>query len=287
MSTQAKANPWQSSGAEHALHELGLSPADHELVSPHYTPALKRCAFKVALTDGRTIKLRVHLCEERAAENHRIRARLPKGFTGVLSRVGAVTVEPWVDGQPLHSADAGRFVEQAVHLLTALHQSQPPQQAKTDEWVAEVHSGLDLLADRGVLQASERDQLRFLASRHDPGVCNCVLIHNDFCGNNLVVDESGMLWVIDNEMICCEPVDLDLARTWYLWPEIREDWVRFQQYHAELSPSLGNPTAYPFWRLLAVTRSAVVRLKWHMPNQGQPLSMLKILLQTSPIGWNP
>src|SRR5690606_4751555 len=82
-------------------------------------------------------------------------------------------------------------------------------------------------AAASALTADEAAALVQLMRALDPGHAPAVLIHLDFCTENMVVDAHGALRVIDNEQLEIAAAGLDLARTFCRWPMPDAAWERF------------------------------------------------------------
>jgi Ser/Thr protein kinase RdoA (MazF antagonist) len=92
----------------------------------------------------------------------------------------------------------------------------------------------------------------------DPGGSAPVLIHRDFCGENMVIDRAGCLRVIDNEWFAAGPAGFDLGRAYCRWPISQPAWERFLGGYRALAPI--EPSVLRFWQLAVAIWSARIRL---------------------------
>jgi thiamine kinase-like enzyme len=99
-----------------------------------------------------------------------------------------------------------------------------------------------------------------------------VLVHLDFCPENLVTDRAGRLHVIDNEWLCIDAAGVDLGRTWSRWALPDSAWQAFTSGYASRAPEA--PTALRFWLIAMAARSAGLRLAG--PAEGLALSLARL-----------
>lgn len=248
---------WRGSGAEQALESLDMRALRHTLLTTLPTPRLARCAFRVELSDGRTVKVRRLLLESRVDEVYAIRQQLSRQFAPILHRVGPVLIEEWVEGQSL-GEDSSAYLGAAAALLRTLHQQQSVQAGDCAVYLQELEAGLSLLETSQELSHRQTSALRELALASAPERVGETLIHTDFCADNLILTAGQELVVIDNEALRLGPVEFDLARVLYRWPMGEESWKLFLDHYGAADPS-------PFWHVLARTRGAVARISHQMP----------------------
>ena len=248
---------------EQALARRGLAARQATLVSPLGERKGVRFAYRVDLEDGRTVKAR-HFGDETAArrvvELHR---GLDAAFARLLDGDGPVLLEEWIDGVPLDDREAEARAGEAGAILGRLHATPLGPEviptAGTGGWRAGAESDLALLADAGMLLAGEVAALRAELHGRDPGVARAVLIHRDFCAENMLLDRHGRLRIIDNEQLDVAPAAYDLGRTFHRWPMADAAWARFLRAYREAAPS--QPTALGFWRIVASLETTRVFLQ--------------------------
>jgi Ser/Thr protein kinase RdoA (MazF antagonist) len=156
-------------------------------------------------------------------------ARLP----ALVGRVGATTVEQWVEGTALPDRSARReHVTAAADILGTLHRftgigrERLPRQRALGDVGRRTTERLEQLADRGLLSAREAARLSRIASDL-PGRGAWGVIHTDFGGDNLVAGAAGGVVSIDNEHLVRGFLDFDVARSWYRWPLPHASWSAF------------------------------------------------------------
>ena len=262
---------WRRSEADVALRNLGLSARGYRLVTTLPSLHASRCAFRVSLSDGRTVKLRRLSREEDADRLCRLRESLPPGFVPVLAHSEAFLLEPWIDGQRLRSSSLKRLT-QADTMLRALHAVHPPIPAQPATYVNEVELGLEELREARKLSPTSTEQLRALALASRPNAVSETLLHQDFCAENIVVSRDDAMWVVDNETLRMGPIELELARIRHRWPMSEVTWRRFLTLYGGDEPS-------PFWHVLARLRGAGMRVRNQLPLAREAVDKLKDLLR--------
>lgn len=233
-----------------ALVHLGLRATSVELVSPLGTRKGVRFAYRVETADGATVKAR-HLDTPAYADRVCALGRgLEPAFAPVIARHGSVVIEEWVDGTALVEVDPTPWYEPAGALLGRLHRARPDAgTTSTRSWTEAARSDLALLEDAGELSAREAAAIRARLDSTDPGTARLGLVHKDFCADNMVIDPTGALRVIDNELLAIEPIGFDLGRTFHLWP--MDDVARsaFDRGYRSAGPPPSEDPDY--WRTVA------------------------------------
>jgi Ser/Thr protein kinase RdoA (MazF antagonist) len=233
-----------------ALVALRLDPASMDLVSPLGTRKGIRFAYRVATADGRIVKARHLGTSQDASRVRALRTGLEPAFAPVLDQCGAVLVEEWVDGTPLGELDPTPWFGPAGALLGRLHGAAPATgTTSTRAWTEAAISDLALLEGADELTTTEAATLRELLGAHDPQWACTALIHKDFCADNMVVDTSGALRIIDNELIDVGPIGFDLGRTFHLWPMDADAQKAFHLGYQSAGPPAPDATGY--WRIVA------------------------------------
>jgi thiamine kinase-like enzyme len=254
----------------------GLSARRIDVVSPLGRAKGVRLAWRIDLADGRTLKLRHFGASEEARLHLEIRALLEPAFAPAIAQWDGFVVEEWIDGDPLADEDGERRVEEAGALLARLHRTrlEPTVAARVDTapWLARAHSDLERLVASGALGEHDARALRVEVARRDPRYAAAVLVHLDFCAENMLIDREGRLRVVDNELVAVRPGGLDLGRTFHRWPMPRERWARFFASYRRASGAAPEPTG--FWRIVAALTGARVFVE-----RGAPLELTLALLR--------
>lgn len=232
-----------------------------------------RTTVRVALADGRTVKVRRLSRPSKAERFGRLvealgHARLP----AVLRLDGRIAVEAWVEGTPLSKLPATpERLRQAADILGSLHGTRRIGRrslhatVSTRRLVQRVKRHLAKLAATVTITRHDALALSDALSRFAPREALLGLTHNDFCAANLVEDADGRLFVVDNEGLRLGFLDYDLARTWYRWPLPGPDWTMLlDRYATWRDPAPGLAHA-PFWRIAAVVKSAHLRMTRGVP----------------------
>ena len=264
-----------------ALERNGLQARVIHAITTLVPAAAERQTFRIELADGRTIKARRLPDEETAARLHAVRSELPPAFTPVLARHRNVLLEEWIAGEPLDDAcPSDALLREAGAILGSLHArtrvvGEPARERRsTDAWRAVCDRELREISAAGALEERAVCAIRSALERMDPGSGIFGLAHTDFCGENMIVDAAGRLRIIDNERLGIDALGYDVGRTWYRWALPEPAWARFCAAYAARAPSREPLETIPFWRLVAVVKSAALRLRVDRRLARTPLALL-------------
>lgn len=234
-----------------ALEHFAITPRRVVLISPLRDRKGSRLSYRVDAEDGRIVKVRQLDSGERARCLLELRAGLEAAFAPALAHHGCVLLEEWIDGAPLSESDAEGRAEEAGALLGRLHARalgvDTPTPLSTSERTSQAISNLEILCNAGQLTPREAAALRAEIARRDPGTTGAVLIHLDFCAENMLIDARGHLRVIDNELLTIAPAGFDLGRTFDRWPMSNPAWARFCRGYRSSAPA--EPEAVGFWKI--------------------------------------
>jgi aminoglycoside phosphotransferase len=220
-----------------------------------------RLSLRAVTRDGRLLKVRCLETADAAARLAELRARVEAPFLPAGTAHGPLLVEPWVEGEPLSAARAERRAEALGALLGRLHAATPPgapERTSTAERASRARADLAELAAAGALTGSAAERLLGELAGSDPGSAPVVLVHRDYCPENLVEDRDGRLHAVDNEWLGLDAAGVDLGRTWSRWAAPADAWQRFLGGYAATAPH--RPEALRFWLIAMAARSAMLRL---------------------------
>jgi len=233
-----------------ALVALGLDAASLDLVSPLGAQKGIRFAYRVVADGGQIVKARHLGTAEDANRLRALRTGLEPAFAPVLDQSGAVLVEEWIDGTPLCELDPTPWFGPAGALLGRLHRAaRSSGTTSTRPWTEAALSDLALLEGANELTTGEAAMLRERLDAADPQSARTALIHKDFCGENIVIDTTGTLRVIDNELLDLGPIGFDHGRTFHLWPMDADARNAFLLGYQSAGPP--PPTAIGYWSIVA------------------------------------
>src|SRR5262249_22436548 len=142
-------------------------------------------------------------------------------FAMVILRAGDLAVEEWIDGSPLDARPPRpEHLASAAAFLAALHRVcidgiGAGRVVATATMRDAACSHLEDLRRHALLAGETERHLTNTVRHLAPAAATTGITHNDLCGENLVVDASGTLRIVDNENVAPGFVDFDLARTWY------------------------------------------------------------------------
>jgi hypothetical protein len=246
--------PPATTDIEQALRRHGIRARAIGLVSTLKERKGRRWAYRVDTDDGRIVKARLFESAEAARAVFELCARLEEAFAPALARYDAVLIEEWVRGDPLLELDWESHVEEAGALLARLHGLETAPALSTSRWREDAGATLDQLGATRKLSGREVETLRAEIERRDPGEAPGVIVHLDFCADNMLIDTDGRLRIVDNELLSIAPAGLDLARTFELWPMPASTWRCFRRAYDAIGAA--EPGAAGFWRIVTTLTSA-------------------------------
>ena len=207
------------------LAELGSPVAAAESLTAQPAATSRRASWKLRLEDGRILKGRQVESASRGSMLERLSgllADLP--FAAVLARRGEAVLEEWVSGPSLDTVAMTPDLAESVGLILGrvarVGEGSPligDLKRRPDSLWQTLEGGFDELRVAGAMTTDAFESLLKRARANTPDVLEAGLVHLDFKPQNLILTPAGPL-VIDNELVDHGPLDMDLARTWYLWP---------------------------------------------------------------------
>ena len=226
-------------------------------------PRRRAAAYRLRFADNRSLKGRRLRSPATARRVEEILRRLGHpAFPKPMQRKGCALLLEWIEGATL---EHGRASLEHVRACGALHawlhrfpwEATPALSPHTILSAHRVWAGRHLAscAKAGLVDDGEAETLAQLLETHRPLDCESGLVHGDLCGENLLVDRSGQLRVVDNEALSLGAYDADLARTWYRWPlspSGREAYLRAYARHRSPDAFL---THFPYWAICALLGS--------------------------------
>lgn len=203
---------------------------------------------------------------------------IPCGVPRVLARAGRALLTEWVEGDDLRARGCDAAMRRACGAWQALVHTQPPPVAVDAEAV--LRTRLRLLGERlarlaasGALPAAVCADLGATARAAAPSAAEAGIILGDVCPENLVW-HAGAPCCVDIETLAIEPLDYDLARTWYRWPMTpaeRAGWLDGYATHRAPAAFLAH---LPLWLVAGLIEGAVFRLEERPEEAAEPLALL-------------
>ncbi len=252
--------------------ELRAEVVSAEPVSPLRGLGHPRTAFCVALSDGRRIKLRRMSEVDEAAELERLLTALaPIGFPQVIARRARSLAIEWIPGKLLSDGpDTPERIEAAGRLLGRMHRTRPaegatlPAERPATAELERCDSQLAALVRAKLMTRAEADVLADAIVQNTPERPTHGIVHGDFAPENLVIDASGALHAIDNEVVRIGILDLDLARTWARWQMTAESWTSFLEAYASASDRSCSDDELVGWKVRTLVVSAWYRAAFRL-----------------------
>lgn len=243
-------------------------------------------AFRLQFADGRVLKGRRADTPQQAQTVEYVSQCLGyRGLPRVWGRCGRALLTEWVEGEALAAGPCDREVLQQCGALQGfVHSRELPEGSPSP---ANTIESRQLTLERKLVELVESGVLENPAARHAveiargsaPPRCELGFAYVDFCADNIVVQASGDVCVVDNETLSIEPCDYDLARTWYRWPMTstdREEYFNGYRVHRELEAFLAH---FPYWAIAALVDGALFRARrGGVEAAAVPVSRLRALL---------
>jgi hypothetical protein len=265
-----------------ALDHAGLRVQRSRPISALRAPGRRRSAYRIDLQSGETIKARLVEDEETARRLFDLRRDLPCAFVPAFAQYRAVLLERWIPGDVVrdeHLSDA--LVVQAAALLANLHRTRivlgvaVNEAGNTASWRKRSECDLLEIVSAGEFDSMQASTLLETLSHTDPGKAIFGLVHTDFCGENMVVDQGGRLHVVDNERLSIDSLGYDFARAWYRWALPEPLWASFRNAYATHAALAEPLETFDFWSIVSVVQSVFIRLRVDRDQARAPLDRLR------------
>jgi hypothetical protein len=268
-----------------AVARLGLSVTNFSEISRKPGGPGGRACFRLQLDNGQILKGRHYGSAERCREVVSLYGFLEGlPFGKVLASSGQSTVEQWIEGTSLDSHEIPRAqFDSLVNLLGILHiRPVVPDDwcgnARTlDDHLNSVSKKLCVLAKHDCLRDLQAVELKRLVESHLPVHADTGLIHMDFHPRNMVLGQDRKIWIVDNELLRLGIIDLDVARSWRLWPMTPEQREQFGRTYGKLRDLDNFLSHQVFWAIITLVGSAHYHLRLGRPIQHYLHAMQRIL----------
>lgn len=225
-----------------------------------------RGIWRVDLADGRTVKVRRVASPQRAAILSRI-APLTGGLpvAATLARLGDAMLEEWIEGPALDEIELDRaLAEELGSMLGRISVAGggnallgPPRRSVAS-LLTKLDEAFGTLVAAGLVDAGGAKRLTAKARANAPGKLPAGLVHLDFQARNVVLGNRGPT-LVDNELFDIGILDLDLARTWCLWPMSAAAQSAFLRGYARHRPVKEFLLHELFWAIHTVTCAVAYR----------------------------
>jgi len=238
------------------IADLGSPLVASESLTTQPTTISRRASWRLTLEDGRVLKGRRLDSAARGAVLEYLSgllAELP--CAKVLARRGESLLEEWVPGPSLESVAPSLDLVESIGLilgrLARASDASPlvvDRMRRSDSLFQSLAHSLDELRFAGALTAEACGYLLKRARDNAPETLECGLVHLDYKPQNIVMTATGPV-VIDNELIDHGPLDMDLARTWYLWPMKSALQARFLRGYGRMRSTQSFLLHEVFWAI--------------------------------------
>jgi len=208
------------------VDQLGGKIESVEELTRLQSPNSDKACFKLQFKDGRTVKgRRFRSTEQRKSVTALIQLLEGLPFSRVIVAHGVATIEEWIMGTPLQVADMNAdHIRHMAAILASLH-SIPYFRENCSAHVRDIgwyfnrmRNQLAELVNQGSLEPDALHNLVDLSENSRPMKVEVGVIHTDFHPRNMVINQGGEIWIVDNEDIRLGVLDYDIARCWRQWP---------------------------------------------------------------------
>jgi hypothetical protein len=249
------------------LSVLGIEPVEIRAVAEALPAHPTARTFIIVTAHGARLKARIVPSPARAARAQMLAERLSDPRINIpTGRVGAVTVESWVEGTTLSSVplrvahiDAAADLLRFVHRFAGHPSERLPQLRHVGPVSVQATSDLRCLLDAGIFASDLCARIERILELGLPDRAPWGLMHGDLCAANLVIGAGGRIVSIDNEHLRRGFLDYDLARTWYRWVLPPAAQRRFEVMYAKDCLWQATDRERQAWRVAAVVRGVRIR----------------------------
>jgi Ser/Thr protein kinase RdoA (MazF antagonist) len=246
---------------------------------------LDRACFRLMFADGRVLKGRCVQTIDQADRLEALTRRLDRRhFPALLARHRRAFLTDWIDGRPL---DRGRSTTAVLRQCGAVHaavhripvDARPEWQRRHGPWQARIESCLRILVDAAVIETAEARRAETLASESEPHRVELGLCHGDLCAENIVVDPTGRVVVIDNDSLAVDAYGYDFARTWYRWPMTDAERRHYMTGYGPAHRLAEVEAHFIHWAIIALVEAAAFRVRVRVRGAEVALRRLRAVLR--------
>lgn len=252
-----------------------MTPVGIQPLPSRANPSLRRGPWRLEFSDGSLMKARRLETPERAAAVEYLAGlctHLP--MASVLARRGCLLLESWIPGPTFDTILLGLDRAEAMGtLLGRLSRAgqgdrlADPGRQRLLSALEKLEKALTELTQLQVLHADVASRLLERALANAPEHAEAGLVHLDVQPRNVVHRPDGP-WLVDNELLEVGPLDLDLARTWLLWPMGAAEQARFLKGYETYRSVASFRLHELFWAIYVTACSLAYRLRSGLPQEG-------------------
>jgi glycosyltransferase involved in cell wall biosynthesis len=216
------------------VNELSSPVVDIQILTSQPVAGCPRGSWRLQLADGRLLKGRRLETTERAKRLSTLAGLVEKSpLATVMACRGDALLEEWVTGPTLDSfpldLETAQTLGGLLGRLAGSGVTSPllePRQRSAESLLLKLEQALADLSAAGVVSNETSQRLLRRARENAPEQLESGLVHLDLQPRNVVMTADGPK-IIDNELLDVGSLDMDLARTWYLWPMSAAAQTRF------------------------------------------------------------
>jgi Ser/Thr protein kinase RdoA (MazF antagonist) len=249
---------------------VGTPLIDATLLTRWWSARYPRAAWQLRFADRRVLKgVRFNSPAVADRVEHLLGPLGDRHFPRVVARRGPAMLLQWIEGAALDSgvrqANVLRrcgFLHGWIHVQAPAEAAAPAPGSEPD-WGARLEGAAETLLTSETLAWPELGELMDQARMHLPCTAARGITHGDFCAENLIVQPSDGIYVVDNETLQVDALEYDLARTWYRWPMGPDQWAAYGEGYSEHRGLTDFKAHFPYWSVLVLLEAAV----WHVSKE--------------------
>lgn len=274
------------------ISEVGFELRDIKSLTSITADHMVRKSYSIEFTNGVILKGRVFESEYDAFKVSNLWKYLSiEHFPKLISSKSNVLLLEWIGGETLCDLnydlplDVYRLcgdIQGRVHITKAdkedIHSCSKYTELKVSDAVERTIKDIKELFKYGIIDQQKMEILTNYLENHAPENLQIGLILGDFCPENIVINDSGNIYIIDNEKLSIDSYNYDLARTYYRWPMSKDQLRAYIEGYEEHRSYESFRKYCSFWIIKVIVKSVLFRLKCGSILYKEPLSKLEIIL---------
>ena len=259
----------------------GFTVAEITDISTLSPASPQRATYKLTLPDKTDIKAQVFQQSETARRVATLAELLdPSWAPRILGQNERVLLMQWIEGCVILERHFPlRLLREVAVLQAKLHAVVVSKRLASAalsmlQWQALYADWLNSLVEFDKLSPARREYLIDEAAVA-PETQRLVIAHGDLCGENLVRQNNGALYLIDYGTLNITPVEFDLVRTCYRSGFDDTEQARYLDcYRNAVTVGTFDTDSVRWWQPLVWAQSAQFRLRAEVPGWERALSLL-------------
>ena len=274
------------------VNELSSPVVDIQILTSQPVAGCPRGTWRLQLADGRLLKARRLETTERAKRLSTLAGLVEESpLATVMACRGDALLEEWVTGPTLDSfpldLETAQTLGELLGRLAGSGVTSPllePHQRSAESLLLKLEQALADLSAAGVVSDETSQRLLRRARENAPEQLESGLVHLDLQPRNVVMTATGPR-LIDNELLDVGSLDMDLARTWYLWPMSAAAQTRFLRGYEQWRSPRTFLLYEVFWAVHALACAAAYLQRSRQPVGELPRALERLAGGELPRRW--